>query len=515
MELIVIHYHLNPGGVTRVIEGHVEALATLAPDQRPSRVHLLFDGQRAGWEPEGLGKCGIPVSTHVIPELAYQDRPTDESSALWNKISSYLETQRLDPGACLLHVHNPTLGKTASLAGALHRLADAGYAMLLHPHDFAEDLRPENYRLLADAWGGLPAVPPRLYFHGARVHWAVLNHRDLEILRRAGIPRERLHWLPNPIQGRRASRDDRRRSRRQAEQSLGFDRSRKFFLYPVRGIRRKNVGELLLLSAMLSHRAFFALTLPPKNPREVPVYEHWASTARRLELPVDLASGTHQGLSFDAQRAAADWIVTTSVAEGFGLAFLESWLVGRPLAGRDLPEITRPFSEAGIRFDALAPTLQVPVEWVRADRIIASLIDHYRELVTAFGERAPAEERLRQQASSLIVEDAIDVAYLDIAQQTEVIELVATSAARREELLRRNPLWHRIEAGWSIGEDTIQSNAAAVETDFGFPAIGGRLASIYAALQGAAVSDIEPLSQPEAVLNAFLQLARLHPIRLA
>ena len=37
----------------------------------------------------------------------------------------------------------------------------------------------------------------------------------------------------------------------------------------------------------------------------------------------------------------------TSLAEGFGMVFLESWLAECPLLGRDLPEITRDFVEAG------------------------------------------------------------------------------------------------------------------------------------------------------------------------
>ena len=37
---------------------------------------------------------------------------------------------------------------------------------------------------------------------------------------------------------------------------------------------------------------------------------------------------------FAALLASAHALVTTSVAEGFGLAFLEPWLMGRPLAGR-------------------------------------------------------------------------------------------------------------------------------------------------------------------------------------
>ena len=43
--------------------------------------------------------------------------------------------------------------------------------------------------------------------------------------------------------------------------------------------------------------------------------------------------------------ASAHRLVTTSVAEGFGLAFLEPWLFGKGLLGRNLPEITVDFAK--------------------------------------------------------------------------------------------------------------------------------------------------------------------------
>ena len=47
--------------------------------------------------------------------------------------------------------------------------------------------------------------------------------------------------------------------------------------------------------------------------------------------------GAPGGLEFFENLAAADAVATTSLAEGFGMVFLEAWLAGRPLVGRDLP----------------------------------------------------------------------------------------------------------------------------------------------------------------------------------
>ncbi len=59
--------------------------------------------------------------------------------------------------------------------------------------------------------------------------------------------------------------------------------------------------------------------------------------------------------------AKADALITTSVAEGFGLAFLEPWLASKPLVGRNLPEITADFAEHGLDLSALYNCLPVPL----------------------------------------------------------------------------------------------------------------------------------------------------------
>ncbi len=62
---------------------------------------------------------------------------------------------------------------------------------------------------------------------------------------------------------------------------------------------------------------------------------------------------------FHALLTAAHALVTTSVAEGFGLAFLEPWLANRPLFGRKLPEVTEGNKKAGVNLASLYTRLDV------------------------------------------------------------------------------------------------------------------------------------------------------------
>ncbi|NQT13867.1 MAG: hypothetical protein HQ582_14025, partial [Planctomycetes bacterium] len=53
MNIAILHYHLNRGGVTRVIQNHLLALdAVLQPDQTLP-VALIHGGRRLDW-PEGF-----------------------------------------------------------------------------------------------------------------------------------------------------------------------------------------------------------------------------------------------------------------------------------------------------------------------------------------------------------------------------------------------------------------------------------------------------------------------------
>ncbi len=70
-----------------------------------------------------------------------------------------------------------------------------------------------------------------------------------------------------------------------------------------------------------------AITLAPKNPEVKPIYDAWAAFAKELGLNVEFDAGAKS--SFEEMVANADALITTSIAEGFGLAFLEPWLASR------------------------------------------------------------------------------------------------------------------------------------------------------------------------------------------
>ena len=91
-------------------------------------------------------------------------------------------------------------------------------------------------------------------------------------------------------------------------------------LYPIRAIRRKNIGEAILLSLFFIHRQTLAVTLPPNSPADIRSYDGWKAFVKDYNLNLDFDRGLH--CDFAALVLSADFLITSSITEGFGFSFL-------------------------------------------------------------------------------------------------------------------------------------------------------------------------------------------------
>ena len=517
MNLVILHYHLNRGGVTQVAANHLHALSSVGAINEIEQIILLHGGRHEGTAAGVFEQAaGRDVLTIAMPELDYEG--AQDAKQLAARLQSHQLTEHGCPAeSTLLHVHNHSLGKNVALPGALWLLAAGGYRLLLQIHDFAEDFRPDNYRNIV---AGLAAhersdVPTHLYPQAEHVHYAALNGRDFGLLDAIGVPSAQLHKLPNPVSPL-GELPDRDAARATLQTRFGVPPEEPLFLYPVRGIRRKNLGEFLLWAALAGVRATFALTLAPLNPAEAKSYNRWVDLANELQLPCVFDSGGEEGLGFTENLAAADCLITTSVAEGFGMVFLETWPAGRPLVGRDLPEITADFTAAGMRLDGLRDRLAIPLEWVGAERFRVAITDTFAQARADYGLGPADVAELKRQFSEIVAGQEVDFALLPSTLQEEVVRRVHADDTARAELLRRNPWIESALATRTQSETSaLQANAEVVQNDYSLEVSGRRLATLYKAVM-ASPTDAA-LVAPAAghrILDSFLSLARLHSIRL-
>lgn len=326
MRIVFIHYHLKTGGVTSVIRQQAAVL------------------QGAGYQ--ALVLCGQspPPDVHipfaVIPGLAYDGLRDPDLSA--REVAADIDSAihaHWPQGADLVHVHNPTLAKNRLFQDILFLLQERGHRLLCQIHDFAEDGRPAAFFRQS---------------YTADCHYAVLNKRDYDLLLASGLKPDGVHLLPNPVQ---ALEDI------PAPTSLVHGP----VLYPVRAIRRKNVGEALLLSLFFKPGNPLFITLPPNSPQDILSYRDWRGFAGQHGLKVRFEVGlTH---AFKSLVSDCCFILTTSVTEGFGYAFLEGWTGARVVWGRLLPGICRDFLDQGIRLDHFYPHLRIPLAWLDAEAL--------------------------------------------------------------------------------------------------------------------------------------------------
>lgn len=393
MRIALMHYHLKTGGVGTVIRQQIDCIKEWAEV-------LVFTG-----EPP---PATFPAETVHIPGIAY-DRmltlpldPTRVAKAIYRAIIS-----KWPQGCDLLHIHNPLLAKNSAYLKIIHVLHTFGLKRLLQVHDFAEDGRPEAY--FDDT-----------YPH--RCAYAVINSRDYGFMRMAGAQKDSLFKLVNMVSP--------------LPQKTGPPALSGHVLYPVRAIRRKNIGEAILLTCFFPDNTPLAITLPPNSPGDLCACDDWRRFATQHNLNVGFEMGLeHQ---FSDLVHGARFIISTSISEGFGFCFLEPWTAAKMLWGRRLSGICDDFEAVGLQLDHLYDQLAVPLEWIGK----AALLQKWRQTMALNSDRFNqpiAADRFYRQFQDTDPNQTIDFGLLDEAFQKKIIRQILNNPADRDTLRQLNP----------------------------------------------------------------------------
>lgn len=504
MNIVILHCHFERGGVTQVVENHV---ATLRDCRDVARL-VLLSGPRCG---------GLSASTRdavVIRTLAdfdYDEQTFDPETTghrglqISQQIEQTLSELRISQADTLLHWHNHSLGKNTAAPVVIRQLAQAGWRLLLQIHDFAEDNRPQNYRRLIAAAGAAEkaAIDRFLYPVAPQIHYAALTRADTAALQALGTGSARTHWLPNSVRAPSLAQIDRQAALDHIRAACELPAHARWCLYPVRGIRRKNVGEFLLLSRWTAADMYAGLTLRPTTPIEAQSYQRWMELARHVAPRARFDVAHHAGITYADHLAAAEFAVSTSVAEGFGLTFLEPWLAGRAVIARRLPTVVDDFAAAGLRFQSLYDSIAIPGsrDWVRGcdERSRRAWVDAWATLPPALRPapqtRAPAGDRL-------------DFASLTPPDQVQVLARLAVDAGFESAVRELSP---RLVEQLNAEHDpaVIDAHARIIADHYSGSSAGDTLVRIYRALGGEPVAD--QIESPAAAGQGVDVINRVHP----
>ena len=481
ISVAIVHYHLNRGGVTRVIHTASHCLTEAGIP------HVILSGM-----PD---ESGAKLPVHVVEGLGYGTEPGGPSGLQLVKAMRAAASSVLGPGPIVWHFHNHSLGRNRAIADAVAILAEAGEAMVLQFHDFAEDGRSQNYEVIADA--------EMLYPHSSRIRQAFINSRDLGYFVAAGLPVAHALLLPNAITPPAQVKP----LEKALEDAL--------VLYPVRGIRRKNLGEIFLLAALSPKGTRYAVSLGPDNIRWQTVHEEWMAFAEDTQLPVMLDVVGRLSPAAKAPRSFASWLrhsthaVTTSVAEGFGLGFLEPITLGKPLLGRNLPAVTNDFSEAGIVPGRLYDRLLVPAAWVGLETLRQRLVRSMRATLEAYGQ-AMSNEHLERSFAAMLHKGYLDFGNLPEDLQRQVIHRILAGEDADSVLVEIRAETHPLKA-WlrrtlKLTTPTAKSEDLAAYSP---EAYSERLQGLYRSVAEAQASPPAYLPKHK-VLERFLKPGSFH-----
>jgi len=437
MKVVYIHHHLRPGGVSRVIARQIGSLGD-------SVRALLIVGEPPPSPP--------PFPYKVVPGLAYdRDRKDAESPLTIAEDLQKVVRSFFGEEPDILHFHNPTLGKNNDLLRVIEAQFEKGSRMLLQIHDFAEDGRPMNY-------SGEP--------YPENCHYAVLNTRDYEILLKAGLVPEGLHLIPNPVEPLPCGE--------------GKQKERDVVLYPVRAIRRKNIGEAVLLSLFTAETKTVGITLEPTGSLDCRSYDDWRGFVRENGLRVSFRLGIEQRFEDVLKRTICT--ITTSIKEGFGYCFLEPWTCRKMLFGRALPDICSDFEKNGIDLGHLYSRIDVPLEFFDLEMFVTKWKRCYRERLARYS--LPADDSLvEEHLQSLVQGGKIDFCLLSEDLQQEVIRRVSGRKSAFHKMLDENPFLVRFS---SLKEDKeiIENNRKAVKEIYSLDRCRDTLLGVYTKVMG-------------------------------
>lgn len=468
MRVAIVHYHLDPGGVTSVIRIASEALTA-------------------------AGIANAVLTGEQVPGLGYltkSSRLTAEELATSLRAAA---TAALGAPPDVWHFHNHSLGKNLLIPGVIARLAAAGERLVLQIHDLAEQGRPASYQHIAGH--------PEIYPFSPRIRYAFLNTRDLDLFVAAGLPAENAILLPNPVSSDPAPAN---RATAAAPSPLLFA--------PVRGIRRKNLGELVLLAALSPPGTRVAVSRAPRNPDALPIHDTWRKFVEKHGFPMgfDVVDRftpiAGAGSDFASWIAHSTHFITTSVSEGFGLPFLESVAHKKPLLGRDLPHLT---ADHGIAFPHLYQRILIPVDWVDLT-ILESHLTTTLERNHRHWNRPLLPADVADVLAELVDDGWLDFGNLPEPLQQGAIERLAETACRPIPLVEirgnRRPL-----VDWLAETPAVRTPAATPGqlTSWSQETYQASLTAIYEDLAGQPSVPVRHLPA-EKILDAHLVPASFH-----
>jgi glycosyltransferase involved in cell wall biosynthesis len=365
LKLVIVHYHLRPGGIRRVIElatphlirhfdTKIEAVVLACGEAGDQKWNDYFEEQLAP----------TPVVWMIDPAFNYLSEQRRSPTTLTRNIRAGTEEllRNATPDNCLVWAHNLGIARNLLLTRELISACERRrIPIIAHHHDWWFENRwlrwPEMRRF---GFRTLSAVAHAIFPAAKNLHHVAINRSDALILQRH-FP-NRAGWLPNLAQRTATPPKASLQSARKWLQRELNARDSPIWIVPCRLLRRKNLAEALLVKQWLRSDAWLVTTGGVSSADEQAYANELQAAASRFRWRLRL--GILQGDEATKPRVAellavGEVVLLTSIQEGFGLPYLEAAAARRPLIARALPNISPDLSQFGFRFPQLYEELLI------------------------------------------------------------------------------------------------------------------------------------------------------------
>lgn len=366
LRLIIIHYHLRPGGIRRVIELAAPFLA-----RRLGLAEVVLGcGEPAAeqWHTQLRQKLApVPVRCVIEPAFRYLSEQTEPPAEMERRMESSLN--RLFEGAtagnCVVWAHNLGIGRNLLLSRAVARAcAKRKLRLLLHHHDWwFENRWRRRPEMQASGFGTLQSIGRTIFPGPPQTRHIAINRSDARGLQRH-FGRRAL-WLPNLTQPFPEVPAARLRAARSWLHQSIVPREAPVWIVPARVLRRKNLAEALLLARWLRPEAWLISTAGASSADEAAYAAALEGAARKHRWPMRLGVLRQAGPeapNVAELLAASEVVLLTSIQEGFGLPYVEAAAAGRPLIARAIPSVAPDLRQFGFKLPYLYDEVMIHPE---------------------------------------------------------------------------------------------------------------------------------------------------------
>jgi len=357
MNLIILHYHLRPGGVRRVIELATPFLLGKFKDTIQKVVLATGEADDDAWNKQFRTLAGrVPVEFFVEPTFGYFSELKQPPDHLRIQIRAKIHQLLGDANGrqTVVWAHNLGIARNLILTRELgHACDQLGVKLLSQHHDWWCENRwlrwPEMRR---SGCATLTRAATAIFPPSEHVHHLAINQCDTKVLQKhlGG----RVSWLPN------LARRIKPPAKASIKNASNWIRARlgghdgPIWILPCRLLRRKNMAEALLLTRWLRPEAWLVTTGGVSSADELSYAKKLEQEADkngwRLRLGVLGEPGNQPKPQVFDLMAASECVIFTSIQEGFGLPYLEAAAMGRPLIARNIPNIAPDLKRFGFKF---------------------------------------------------------------------------------------------------------------------------------------------------------------------